>query len=323
MAIESTEMWSEQNSERSADNWILTRGWLVINVPPDATDDQICGANPLDGRRIPSINESHSQNAALRCRSLPISPGKGPRSRIVRARYEIPTTGDFNPQTNPLLAPIEVQPEWANREESFDVDASDQPIAVLNSVRLPFSSNPTRPTADIGFTFIRNEPIFPLVKAFTVGNTVNSDAVTLPGVGSIAAGQGFIEPIRGGRYAVNGTYVEVQYRIWLKENGWDLLIIDSGLTGIASDGEGGTQYGPFCNESGQVASQEVPLNGRGLPINPAHRFVLIGNSGNPEDDVYPAIESPTVLNSDRIVSSGGVVALRFQRFKKASWAGLF
>jgi hypothetical protein len=109
MAIESNELWSEQRSERCADGtWNLYRGWQVVNVPANASDAAILGASAIDGgsHAIPALNAAHPQNGLSKCAQLPISSGKGPGDRIVRAIYTIPPSGIHgNADPNPLNRP--------------------------------------------------------------------------------------------------------------------------------------------------------------------------------------------------------------------------
>ena len=182
MPAESTENWKDQSSEPTDKGWRAQRGWIVTGT---TDDEEARHAAPLDGRPIAQVGESHPQNRDLLCVAVPVTAGKGPLTKIVRATYQT-SDGSFQSDPNPLNKKMELAVEFVTDSDVFEVEPFFSPtrksLPFQNSAGWPFEGA-TEDVQDVLLTYTRNEPFFPIKKAIEFLKTVNLGPYLLPILG--------------------------------------------------------------------------------------------------------------------------------------------
>lgn len=282
---DSSEMWSEDNSERSLSGWIARRGWLVHGT---ANQSEAEVAPPVAGSPpIPQIGTSHPRNGALIVVKI-ASERIGPLTWKVRAFYEIPQVGSATSPDDPLNQPMQFFPDWELSSEEFDIDVDGIPVA--DAAGNPFDSNPTRERHDLMVTAVRNEPVFPYGKALQFADTVNAGPFDMPTVGVLAPGQALCLPMRcPNGYTVGATYVTVAYTFRFSESGFRTRLKNHGRAGFGAL----NVPGRFVNEDGGELDAPVLLNRNGTPMSPYVKVQTF--PGDAAQAPQPAPNQPTPL----------------------------
>lgn len=165
---------------------------------------------------------------------------------------------------------IDKPPRWRliPQKSQIPVDRDRFGNPITNSARDPFDQAPSRDYTDLIYEYRRYESSLNIAVAIAYQDVVNSDTVTLPGVGgSIAPGQGKLEIYAQEEDSTRDSEaVLVLYRIAIRRDGWKTRILDQGYK-IAVNVSGITSVQAY-DAKGDPVSSPIRLNGRGAAIDP-------------------------------------------------------
>lgn len=269
------EQWSKASMTKGAGRqWTARRYWIVSNA--DDVEDA------MDASGIPSLGDSHPLSASLKCVDVSSEGNDGPTVFDVIARYAIPDDG-ANPDgggtaTDPLDEPVRVLPRTMLESVEVDRDIDGNPLlnSALDAIVGAYDEHKS-----ITLDVFRYEPYFDLALAFDLLDSVNSTAFSIPGVvvGIPAESARLIDMTPTSEYQPNPQYVEVRYSFHIDLTGHDFKFIDKGRRAWArtpGDAVGEARPFPIYTRDGELASDDVLLNGEGEPV--SNRYI----TGHPE-----------------------------------------
>jgi hypothetical protein len=220
------------------------------------------------------------------------------------------------------LQPPKIRPHNGNFTAPVDVDANGIPI--LNSAGDPFDRPPEGTFYTTFIEVRRNQPFYDLAIAVQYAGKINSDNVTIPGVGTLLPGQMLchgIEPTS--EYSNGDPYVNVATKLELaagvEQDGdklWDgfkYRILDAGYNGWYDD-SGTLKPGPFWTTTPVAgpSSSPVLLDGTGKPRNA--NFKIGEQRKTPV--TFPSQVPPSLTDT------GSAVFIKYARHKAVPFAPL-
>jgi hypothetical protein len=264
--LTATFKWSEQRLQRGTNNqWTATWAWEVTGPVNELQDDTLCTTAP----GINQVGYQHPSNPYMAIQTLTADPGIALRK--VTAQFAIGTGTDqalnepptFNPQPAMISAPV---------DDDFDgnplVNAAGFPITGLTD---------DFPALQIDVSL--NMPFFDTAGALAAMYCTNTGPKTVPAIGSIDTGQGYIKSIRPAQpFKLGAQYVRVLYSIFAQKDGWKKRVPNKGTRGWYTGADGNNYSGPFCDIKGKVITEPVLLDNAGLPLDVHGVRVLAGSA---------------------------------------------
>lgn len=304
MPLNAQEKWSTKMLTEDADGWTAVREFTVTGTPASDLANEV---TVLAQAGIPIVNTVHPQNSNLKVKTRTVDPGL--RMRTVKIAYAYPPKGTWEQNINPLNQPAEVFPQISSYTQQFDRDATVAKNPIVNSNRDAFSSPPNREVLCLTVQFRKYRAIFELPLALSMSNRVNLGSFVLPGVGTIADGQGWCRAVTVAQpYTTASIYVQVITTIEIREAGWDVEILDQGMrtrkTGLVPV--------HIVDANGEKIASEIPLDGTGRPK-------LAGYWAGSVGTAPAAVSAPAGAT---LIPLTDATYLKYQRYEKGSFAPL-
>lgn len=216
---------------------------------------------------VPALYSPHPYNSRLFVRRKNVDP-VGPfhfRVNVYYSTRPVTPAGDeqFDPFSDPLEQPWEVEWDSVETNEPVDRDIHDRPI--LNSVGESYDPAIMRPVRDRLLTIRRNEGNFNYLQADDYENALNADTF-------YGFAPGIVRCIKySGRRAFTGVmfYWQVTYAFQMRRDGWLRRILDQGYRTKVLAAGGAVTVEAIEDDVGNKVSQPWPLNGEGYKLSQA------------------------------------------------------
>jgi hypothetical protein len=279
MAIVVKENWSGQRLNLKWP-WTASREFTVTGTTDPVT--------ALEATGLPLRNDGHPANPArLICEGVEIKDVPGPSFFVITANYSCPESGKFDDgnEDDPLQEPARIS--WTKMDVTELVDRDVNGRAILNSNGSPADPMPL-PCTMRQLIITKNFPYFDIVLADTYENAVNSTAINLSGVVTVAEQHmrcACIAPAT--EYEAGALFVPMRFvfEIYttdvLGNYPFQYRQMDGGTEGWYSD----TSTNPatkrkakFSNGKGELLSDVVRLDGTGKPLTLMFSAVKVGES---------------------------------------------
>lgn len=238
------------------------------------TDDKNDG--PFVAKNDPSIpvqGDPYPDDAMSYCKSKSVEPFAPPMAWHVICEY----TSEWEIRENPLNDPAHIswkaeqfeRPAWRDRDG----------YAILNSAGDFFATLPVIDDSRFVVSIKKNLAAVPVWVA-TYQDAINISPFTVDGI-LVAAGLGKLQSLHIGEVQErnNIRYRVLSYDIHLREEGWDLQILDQGFTRVGDYGSGedtGKKYSAGERDGDQTISETpVLLDGAGGKLTPANPLTAV------------------------------------------------
>ena len=260
-------------------------GWKAIRffTVANATN----GVQACLAAGIPQTNQSHPLTKLLTCTSVR-ADGVSPNYFEVTATYtQLPSTG---PTNDPLKSPPTLKWKVGTKSEKIDHDLYGQ--VLKNTALVPFKSPGTRDSGTLFLTITRNEPFYDVKKALALQNTVNATVWSPMGLPAVGPGQALCRSIAPTKEYTSSKlqYIPIAYEFEFRQgnnfnpdqpakpdsdgfyDGFKLVLISQGKSAWYQDpasNSGDVLLGEIVDAQGNKLSEDVLLDGLGVPITPS------------------------------------------------------
>ena len=316
-----TENWSAYRIKRGEN---AQRQWVVTG----AADATAALAAVVAYGGYP--NAAHPQDARLLQKGQCDVSMNGPASFVVASSYELPESGQFGRDENPLDKPIEVSEAKGTFSEEAEGDAEAVAQPIVDTAGFPYESNPAKEFTYRIITLRRNESTRQVSRSIAYEDHVNSDNFVIPLIGMVEPGQALcvaIEPT--GPYTILSTYVPMQYVFWIRKgvvkdsdnlwDAWKFRLRSQGLRGWYDD-SGTKKSGPFVwANSGERISGPILLDATGKPLETNSYKVEVDPS---QKDYRDAVAAPSPLPGVYIETTSAAVYTKYAKFPRIAFSGL-
>lgn len=296
-----TEKWSERTYTPATS---ARQVFLVGEVSDAATAISLC---PV------AENSTFSLDNRIRAGKPNTSSPDSPRVFLVEFNFAPPSSGTIGGGTAAdLLKPPQYHPQISLSTEDVDLDINKNPI--VSSARNSFSRPQKKRFPSVRYVYKRYESAFDGARAIAYTGTTNNDTFSMPGFGTVAAGQAFCEGITVAQaYDRTAQAILVQYAFELREDGFRTRILDEDTRGWSYPTTTATP-GPFTALDGTPISRPIRLNGFGGPYDAS--IYKVGST------VAGSLAAPPAGAELETGPSSKAVFLRYRIYREMPFSGL-
>lgn len=222
---------------------------------------------------IPAQGDPYPDDAFAYCKNKSVEPFAPPMAWHVICEY----TSEWEIRPNPLNDPAHIswkaeqfeRPAWRDRDG----------YAILNSAGDFFATLPVIDDSRFVVSVKKNLAAVPVWVA-TYQDAINSAPFTVDGI-LVATGLGKLQSLHIGETQErnNIKYRVLSFDIHLREEGWDLEILDQGFTRVGDYALGedtGKKYSAGDRDGDQTISETpVLLDGNGQKLSPANPLTAV------------------------------------------------
>jgi len=221
---------------------------------------------------------------------------------------------------NRILLPMELMIEPVENYEPVLQDLSG--VTIQNSAKSPIDPQLTLNKGYRSFRARWYATFYNGSAATTYENAVNSDVITIPGIGTVTPGQAWCQKY-GLATAVKSTdkYVAMDVILNVRtdiKDPWQPRVVDKGRYGWYSSG-GSQERGPFCTKKGDFANEDVLLDGTGKPLD-SRWYVWDGSSAQTPVAASLPVSGPAPIDAD--LSTPTVTILKFTRLRSVPFINI-